>query len=259
MTGPRLVFPLERSRSGGIAVMAAEATFALDTVEGGFVRTEFHRQLDELQEILGENGETADEMLRDAVASLRSRDEAGARVVVSRDSLVDDRYLHVQQGVMRALALQAPVASDLRLVSAILHVNIHVERMGDYATSVAKMAARSAGVPDDPDLARQIDDMAEHAREVGRTAMRSFAQRDVDLAHSLPRLDDAVDRLNRGIMHRLVQLAAEDPTRLDWAERVLMTPRFIERYGDHAVDVGEQVIFLVTGRTVELSSNEPPS
>lgn len=221
------------------------------------MRTEFHRQLDELEEGLARNGETADEMLRDAVASLRGRDEAAARAVVARDGVVDDVYLQVQHGVIRALALQAPVASDLRLVSAILHVNIHLERMGDYATSVAKMAAKSAGVPDDPELARQIDEMGEHAREVGRAAMRAFNQRDAELARSLPRLDDAVDRLNRGIVHRLVQLAAEDRTRIEWAERVLTTPRFIERYGDHAVDIGEQVIFLVTGDTVELSSNEP--
>jgi phosphate transport system protein len=221
------------------------------------VRAEFHRQLGQLEERLVENAEQADAMLGDAVTAMRSRDEAAAREVVARDALVDERYLEVQRGVIRALALQAPVASDLRLVSAILHVNIHLERMGDYATSVAKMAARSAEYPDEPELARQIDDMAEHARDVGRVAMRSFAQRDAELAATLPELDDAVDQLNRGIFHRLVQLASEDPSRVDWAERVLITPRFIERYGDHAVDVGEQVIFLVTGETVELSSNEP--
>lgn len=221
------------------------------------VRQAFSDHLDSLEESLVASAEIADAMLGDAVAALRSRDEAAAREVVGRDRLIDERYLEVQRGVINAIALQAPVASDLRLVSAIMHVNVHVERMGDYATSVAKMAARSAGVRDEPEIARQIDDMAEHAREVGRTAMRAFTQRDVVLARSLPELDDAVDRLNRGIFHRLVQLAADDADRLDWAEMVLTTPRFIERYGDHGVDIGEHVIFLVTGEMTELSSNLP--
>lgn len=221
------------------------------------MRSQFHAELEDLEEQLVVMGEIADGMMGDAVASLRAGDAVAAEQVIRRDGEVDERYAHVQHGVLRAIALQAPVASDLRLIAAMLHTNIHLERMGDYATSVAKMVVRSAALPDDPDIAGQIDEMAEHARRVGREAMRAFTQRDADLARTLPDLDDAVDQLNIGIFQRLVKLARLDDDKLSWAERLMITPRFIERYGDHAVDIGEQTIFAVEGVLVELSSNAP--
>lgn len=221
------------------------------------MRSEFHAQLEQLEEQLVGMGEIADEMLGDAVDALRAGDADAAQRVVHRDGDVDRQYVQVQQGTLRAIALQAPVASDLRLIAAMLHTNIHLERMGDYATSVAKMVLRSVDLPDDPDIAEQIDEMAEHARHVGRESMRAFTQRDADLARTLPELDDAVDQLNIGIFQRLVALARRDDDKLKWAERLMIVPRMIERYGDHAVDIGEQTIFAVQGEMVELSSNAP--
>lgn len=221
------------------------------------VRNEFHAELVRLEEQLVAMGEIADQMLGDAVGALRAADADAAERVIHRDGEVDQRYVSVQQGVLRAIALQAPVASDLRLIAAMLHTNIHLERMGDYATSVARMVMRSAALPDDPDIAEQIDEMAEHARRVGREAMRAFTTRNADLARQLPELDDAVDQLNIGIFKRLVRLARLDDEKLKWAERLMITPRLIERYGDHAVDIGEQIIFAVDGELVELSSNAP--
>lgn len=221
------------------------------------MRQDFHAQLEELEEHLVAMQEIAGDMLGGAVTALVDSDADAAAAVRRRDGEVDKLYLEVQQGVLRAIALQAPVAGDLRLVAAILHVNIHLERMGDYATSVARMAGKSAELRADSDLAEQIQEMGEHARRVGEEAMRSFSTRDPDLASELPELDDRVDRLNRGIFHRLVGLASEDSSRVEWAEQMLNVPRMIERYGDHAVDIGEQTIFLVTGENVELSSNAP--
>lgn len=221
------------------------------------MRTEFHSQLEELEEQLVVMGTVADEMLGEAVAALRAADADAAHLVIRRDGDVDQRYADVQHGVLRAIALHAPVASDLRLIAAMLHTNIHLERMADYATSVAKMVVRSAALPDDPGIAEQIDEMAGHARRVGRESMRAFTTRNADLARQLPELDDAVDQLNVGIFKRLVQVARLDDEKLDWAERLMITPRLIERYGDHAVDIGEQTIFAVEGQLVELSSNAP--
>ena len=221
------------------------------------MRTEFHAQLDQLEEQLVEMAEIADEMLAEAIEALADRDPDRARAVVRRDGQVDDLYEEVQHGALRAIALQAPVASDLRLIAAILHVDIHLERMGDYATSIARMVKRSAELRDDPALRGQLQEMGEHARVVGQEAIRAFTTRDAELARRLPELDDRVDKLNHGIFHRLIELVAEDRSRMEWAENVMILPRAIERFGDHAVDIGEQAIFVVTGETIELSSNAP--
>ncbi|MBW3620580.1 MAG: phosphate signaling complex protein PhoU [Actinobacteria bacterium] len=221
------------------------------------MRNEFLGQKHDLVDRLVGTAEVADEMLGDAVRALADQDADLAAAVVSRDNEVDRRYVDTQDEIIRVISLQAPVAGDTRLLTSMLHVNIHLERMGDYATSVAKMARRSEGLKGKDELAAQIAEMAELAQRVGRESIRSYAQRDVELARQLPAMDDGVDRLNRGIFQRLVALVAEDESRLEWASNMILVPRLIERYGDHAVDIGEQTIFAVTGEAVELSSNDP--
>lgn len=221
------------------------------------MRNEFAGQKHDLVDRLVGTAEVADGMLGDAVRALTDQDADLAGEVVRRDNVVDTQYAQTQEEIIRVISLQAPVAGDTRLLASMLHVNIHLERMGDYATSVAKMARRAEGLKGKDELAAQIAEMAELAQRVGREAIRSYAQRDVDLARELPAMDDGVDRLNRGIFERLVQLVSEDPSRLEWASRMILVPRLIERYGDHAVDIGEQTIFAVTGESVELSSNDP--
>jgi phosphate transport system protein len=221
------------------------------------VREDFHSEIDDLVDVLVTMGNTSIEMLDRAVTSLTKRDEAEADRVIRTDDTIDDRYVDVQNRVVRLMALQAPVASDLRLISSMLHVNIHLERMGDYALNVAKMGKMSAEYPDDPGLAAQLEEMAGIAMGVGREAITSFAQRDVAGAHRLPALDDGVDRLNIGMFERLVQLASRDEAHLAWATHMILVARQIERFGDHAVDIGEAIIFAVTGDMVELSSNAP--
>lgn len=221
------------------------------------MRNEFMEQQADLVDRLVATAEVAHDMLGDAVRALTEQDADLAAAVVKRDNDVDHRYADTQEQIIRVISLQAPVASDARLLTSMLHVNIHLERMGDYATSVAKMAQRAEAFRGKDELALQIAEMAEMAQRVGREAIRSYAQRDVDVARELPRLDDGVDRLNHGIFRRLVRLASEDETRLDWASNMLLVPRLIERYGDHGVDIGEQTILAVTGDAVELSSNDP--
>lgn len=221
------------------------------------MRDEYHRQVDALLDILLSHGDVVEEMLGDALKAVAEHDRALADRVIERDNQVDRAYEEAQHGLLRTIALQAPVASDLRLLSAMLHVNIHVERMGDYAVSVAKMAKVAAPLTDDPQLADQLQEMGQIARRVADEGFRSFAHRDVDLAHTAARTDDGVDRLNIGIFRRLVRLAAEDERRVEWATHMILVARLVERWSDHAVDIAEQTIFVVTGSTVELSSNDP--
>ena len=221
------------------------------------MRTEFIGQKHDLVDRLVGTAEVADGMLGDAVRALAEQDAELAGEVIGRDNVVDQQYSETQDEIIRVISLQAPVAGDTRLLVSMLHVNIHLERMGDYATSVAKMALLAEGLKGKDELAAQLAEMAELAQRVGRESIRSYAQRDVDLARQLPAMDDGVDRLNRGIFQRLVALVAEDASRLEWASNMILVPRLIERYGDHAVDIGEQTIFAVTGESVELSSNDP--
>lgn len=219
------------------------------------MRDEFHREIDDTIDLLVQSGDQVTSMLDRALTSLVRADEALADEVVRADDLVDATYAEVQERVVRLMALQAPVASDLRLMAAMLHVNIHLERMGDYALNVARAGKRTADYREDAELAAQLREMGEIAAEVGRTAVRAFAQRDVEGARRLDELDDGVDRLNLGVFRRLVQLAALDEDHLRWATHMILVARQIERYGDHGVDIGEATIFAVTGEIVELSSN----
>jgi phosphate transport system protein len=221
------------------------------------MRDEFHADIQTLVERLVETAAICDHMLEAALHALVTPGSPGAADVVARDNEVDRAYCEIEHAVLSLLALQAPVASDLRVLTAVLHVNIHVERLGDYATHVAKMAGVASELVDHPDLARALVDMGSAAAHVSRTALRSFATADPDLALRLPALDDRVDELNRELFRRLVRLAAVDERRLEWATHMIVVARSLERYGDHAVDIGEQTIFVTTGESIELSTNDP--
>jgi phosphate transport system protein len=149
------------------------------------------------------------------------------------------------------------VASELRLVAALLHVNVHLERMGDVCVNIAKFVKLVGDFPGEDELLRQIHEMGEHGKRVARRALEAFSARDLEAAYELPAMDDPLDQLNKGLFRRLVALAASDETRLDWAMRMVLVARNLERFGDHAVDIGEQAVFAVTGRMIELSSNSP--
>lgn len=221
------------------------------------MRDLYHRELDGLLDLVVTTGDAVIEMLEDALRALISHDVELADRVRHRDEEIDTAYESLQHGLLRIMATQAPVAGDLRFVSALMHVGIHLERMGDYAASVAKMGKLAAPLLDDADLAQQLHEMGVAAREVAGASFRAFTNRDLELARDLGRMDLRVNKLNIGIFHRLVRLAADDDSRLEWATHMILVARNIERYGDHAVDIGEQTIFAVTGTTVELSSNEP--
>lgn len=221
------------------------------------MRDDFAGRLDGLLAQVVELGERTDAMLGAALEALRDGDVAAAGRVVAADRDVDRLDRDLQQRVVEAIALHGPVGRDLRLLTATLRASLHLERMGDYAVGVARAAERSAPFPADADLAQQLAEMGELAREVGRQAVRAFVHGDEDLAREVPRSDHGVDRLDVGIFHRLVRLAAADEHRLEWATRMILVARLLERYGDHGVDLAEQAIFVASGETVELRRADP--
>jgi phosphate transport system protein len=152
------------------------------------------------------------------------------------------------------MALQAPVASELRLITALFHVNIHLERVGGLCVNLSRVAQDSGPPSDEPELTAYLQEMAVHARTVLSKAVEALTRRDRDAAYELPRLDDPLDQLNASVFRRLVHMAAADEARMNRAMRLVLVARYLERIGDHGVDIGEQVVFAVTGQSVELES-----
>jgi phosphate transport system protein len=176
-----------------------------------------------------------------------------ASIVVADDDRIDGRYLEVHQGILSLLALQAPVASDLRTVAALLHVIKHAERMGDQCVNIAKLLPLLGHEPPkDDELLRHIFTMGALARSEVSQSKQAFQLRDVLLAEDLVRQDGEINRLNREVFTRAIEIGT-DADRREWAMSMTMIARAIERIGDNAVDIGEQVAFVVTGLFREFS------
>ena len=220
-------------------------------------RKRFHDELADLQERLADLGELAVRAVERSVQTLVHKDAALADQVIAEDDPIDELYLDIERRIMQILATQAPVASDLRLISVILHTNLHLERVGDQAVNIAKIAKATMDLPASSVVVSQLEEMGDVVASMLRTAMRSLALRDLSLAESLPMLDDPVDRLNRN-MYREVAALAADPQQLEWGIRMNIVSRQLERVGDNAVDIGEQVAFLLTGEFREFTDASHP-
>jgi phosphate transport system protein len=166
--------------------------------------------------------------------------------VIRGDDEVDQLYLDVERRILGLFALQTPVASDLRLLTALLHINLHLERIADQAVNLAKITKLAHGLPPNPTVLQHLGEMGALALGMAAAAMAALARRDLELARSLPELDDPLDRLNRGMLGQVLA-ASDDKRMLEWGIRMYVVSRQLERIGDNAVDIAEQVAFLVTG------------
>jgi phosphate transport system protein len=221
------------------------------------VRVTFQEELDQLEANLQEEGALVLRVLRGALNALAQRDVELADEVISFDDDVDLLYVQIQQEIESLLARQTPVAIDLRLVLALLHVNLHLERMADYSVTIAKLTKLVADVEGDPALLQSLQEMGERAEEMIRVALDSFANRDLAAAESLVDLDELIDRSNRRFVERVVEIVAEPGLR-EWVLRMVLVSRTLERIGDHAVDIGEQVAYLLTAEFREFTDASHP-
>jgi len=215
-------------------------------------RESFHESLERIELDLLTQGELGATAVQRAVEALVRGNEAQALTVIDDDDQIDDLYLRIDQEVLQVLALQSPVAADLRLVSAILHSCLHLERIGDQAVNIAKMYLVTKDLPGSAAMRQQIEEMGTLVVAMIRAAMESFARRDLELCLRLPTMDDPVDRLNRATHLEALKLA-DDPRELDWGMHMNMAARALERVGDNAVDIAEQVGFLLTGEFREFT------
>ena len=220
-------------------------------------RTRFHEELELLElDVLG-MGELSERAVGRAVGALIDHDDARAHAVVAADDEIDEKYMSIETRILQVMALQTPVAGDLRLISAILHSNLHLERIGDMAVNIAKMYLSVRDLPTSQSIQAHIREMEDVVRPMIRTAMEAFRRRDLELCLRLPEMDDPVDRLNLGMYKEVADLAG-DPELLNWGLRMILVARQLERVGDHSVDIAEQVGFLITGEFREFTDASHP-
>jgi phosphate transport system protein len=222
------------------------------------MRASFQEELDHLEALLQEEGALVLRSLRGALNAVQENDRELADEVIAFDDEVDRRYVEIEEGVQVLLARQTPVAGDLRLVLAMLHINLHLERMADYCVTIAKLTKLAPEVDPDPRLLEGFEEMGSRAEEMIRVALDSFERRDLAGAESLVELDELIDRANRRVVEQLLALGAA-PEMREYGLRMVLVSRALERIGDHAVDIGEQTAYLLTAEFREFTDASHPT
>jgi phosphate transport system protein len=222
-------------------------------------RVAFQEELRELEERALQGLDMVVTSLERVMEALQHQDVELAEMVVEDDDRIDGRYLEVHQGILSLLARQAPVATDLRLVAALLDVIKHVERMGDQCVNIAKVIPLTGHEPPtDRALLETLAEMGKHCASLVEQSKRAFAERNVELAQDLVIRDEAINRLQREAFRIAIEIGDDMDTR-EWAMTMLLVARALERIGDNAVDIGEQTAFVVTGLFREFTDASHPA
>ncbi len=216
-------------------------------------RHQFHEALKALEQQTLGGLDLVTEQLDRSLEAINYQDVELAAIAIADDDRVDGRYLEVHQGVLSLLATQTPVATDLRIVAALLHIIRCVERMGDQCVNIAKLVPLSGHEsPKDQEMLDAIERMGQLARSQVVQARESFAARNAELAQDLARQDVEINRMNREIFKRAVDIGDDVEIR-EWAMFMILVARCLERVGDNTVDIAEQTVFVVTGLFRELA------
>jgi len=223
-------------------------------------RTRIHYQADltELEARALGGIDLVTETLGRTIEAVQHRDMELAEMVIADDDRIDGRYLEVHQSILALLATQAPVATDLRLIAALLHLIKSIERMGDQCVNIAKLIPLAGHEPPlDERMLRDIVTMGKQVRALLSQAKQAFAARDIELARDLVRGDDVVDNLNRECFRTAIEIG-DTPDKREWGMTMMLVARALERIGDNAVDIGEQTAFVVTGLFEEFEDASHP-
>jgi phosphate transport system protein len=221
-------------------------------------RLHYQEELEGLEKRALEGLDMVIQSLDRTLEAVEHQDIELAQLVVADDDRIDGRYLEVHQEILTLLATQAPVATDLRLISALLHVMHSIERMGDQCVNISKVIPLTGhDAPVHSEMVDRILRMGKQARSMLSQAKKAFEGRDVELARDLVRQDDLIDDLNKECFRIAVQVGENQDVR-EWAMTMMLVARAIERIGDNAVDIGEQVAFVVTGLFREFEDASHP-
>ena len=222
-------------------------------------RTQYQEELERLEASALDGLNLVSSALQRTLEAVEHQDVELAQMVIADDDRVDGRYLEVHQSLITLLATQSPVATDLRLISALLHVLKSVERMGDQCVNICKVIPLTGNEPPaDREMVALILGMGKQTRGLIGQAKRAFGERDIEMARDLVRQDDFVDDLNRECF-RLALAIGDDADRREWAMTMLLAARAIERIADNGVDIGEQVAYVVTGLFREFEDASHPA
>ncbi|MCZ7356481.1 MAG: phosphate signaling complex protein PhoU [Candidatus Methanoperedens sp.] len=216
------------------------------------VREAYHRDLHKLREEVVSMGSLVGKAIGDSVLSLKNRDVGMAQKVIDMDIEIDALDQSIEEGCMRLLALQQPMARDLRLIISVLKMSIDLERMGDLALEIAVITKITANVPPVKPLI-DIPRMAETCQQMLANTMTAFENKDVELAKTIAKRDDEVDMLFDQVRRELISYMIEDPKKITGAQHLTFVARYLERIGDHITNLCENVVFMVTGERAELN------
>jgi phosphate transport system protein len=221
-------------------------------------RVHYQEDLEALEARALEGLDLVADQLDKATEAVEHQDTELAGLIIANDDVIDGRYLEVHQAIITLTATQAPVATDLRLISALLHVIKNIERMGDQCVNIAKLIPLAGHEPPaDPRILKDVVTMGRQVKTQISQVKRAFSERDLDLARDLVRQDDLVDNLNKEIFHIALEIG-DDHDRREWAMTMILVARALERIGDNTVDIGEQVAFVVTGLFREFQDASHP-
>jgi len=212
--------------------------------------THFHRELEALEHTVLGMADQAESMVESAVEAITTGNLELAQQVIDLDDRIDGTYFQVHQQWTGLMARFQPMGSDLRRMSVLLQLNATFERMGDQCVNIAKITQFNEGLPRVERICEQIREMGDLVRPMIRASIEAYLRRDLDEAKLLPAMDQPVDRLNANMYKEIVAVAG-NPEMLEWATKVLMAARALERVGDQAVDFAEQTAYLITGERAE--------
>lgn len=216
------------------------------------VRDQYQKELIKLKEDTLKMGELAKIAVRDSVVSLKDHNTDLAEKVIAMDSDIDSLYAKIEDSGLVLLALQQPMARDLRMIASVLKIIIDLERIGDLALEVALITKATSKEPHIKPLI-DIPRMSSICQEMIRGAMKAFETSDSELARKTARLDDEVDALFDGVRRELITYMIEDPRKIKNASHLTFIARYLERIGDHGTNLCESVVFMITGERVELN------
>ena len=200
-------------------------------------------------------GSLAEQAILNSVDALRRQDVAAARTIALGDKKINDKHFAIENHILIIFATQSPLARDLRLLAAMMEIITELERIGDYAKGIAKVAIHLAD-DETPVPIQEISNMADKATSMLHRALGAFISEDLTAAYAIPREDDEVDELYLTVYRKIVQNMIKHPETIDHTNQILWVIHNLERTADRVTNICERIIFIVSGELLELDSSD---
>jgi phosphate transport system protein len=219
------------------------------------IRTTFHKKLREIQDEVLVMGSMVGRAIMSSVRALRERDLALAHQIISDDLKVNQKRFEIEEKCIQLIATQQPMASDLRIIIAILNITTEIERIGDYAVGIARIVIM---IGDEPPLKPLVDipRMAEQTVDMLRRSLDVLINRDAEAAKKIAAEDDLIDHLYDQVFRELLIFMGEDPKTITRATRLIWVAHNLERAADRVTNICERVVFVVTGKMEEIGASK---